>query len=518
MNLEHTELCPICGSAKWLYLFEIHTSAIARCESCGLCFSSPAVLANQKSLFAIHSKEIEPDSVLSAGKTEAEACKKYLQLLVKRSAAIQNIVVVAEADHCFPKTAREFGLNVVRCISINELEKGLSLSQSVDAVVIIFQLEKSRSIESALKHAYEILKPGGELLVVTLSLDSRSAHFFGQSWTGWRPEHRFYFDNTNIQLALWHYGFHAVWVEKDIRPYTLAHINKRASELPNTWVTRMIRTGYKVLPSAIHNVHLRLPSSGIVVMGRKGEHRNQEPVLSVILPVYNEGATFSVLMDQLLALKLTNIQKEIIIVESNSRDNSRELVLQYEDCPEVKIILQEKALGKGNAVRAGFERATGDILLIQDADLEYDLNDYQSLIEPVLSYQKPFVLGARHGGKWKMRHFTDQKQLSAYLNLGHILFTTVLNWMYSQHLKDPFTMFKVFRRDCLYNLKFECNRFDFDFELVIKLIRKGYVPLEIPVNYYSRSFKDGKKVDMFRDPLTWIKALLKYRFAKITKD
>ncbi len=79
-------------------------------------------------------------------------------------------------------------------------------------------------------------------------------------------------------------------------------------------------------------------------------------------------------------------------------------------------------------------------------------------------------------------------------------------------------MFKVFRQDCLHNLKFECNRFDFDFELVIKLIRKGYSPIEIPVNYNSRSFKEGKKVNMFRDPFTWIKASFKYRFAKITKD
>ena len=85
-------------------------------------------------------------------------------------------------------------------------------------------------------------------------------------------------------------------------------------------------------------------------------------------------------------------------------------------------------------------------------------------------------------------------------------------------MKDPFTMFKVFRRDCLYNLDFECNRFDFDFELVIKLLRKGYIPVEIPVNYYSRSFKEGKKVNMLRDPFTWIKASFKYRFVKITKD
>ena len=81
-----------------------------------------------------------------------------------------------------------------------------------------------------------------------------------------------------------------------------------------------------------------------------------------------------------------------------------------------------------------------------------------------------------------------------------------------------FTMFKVFHRDCLYNLKFECNRFDFDFELVIKLIRKGYTPVEIPVNYNSRSFAEGKKVNMFRDPLTWLRALIKYRFSKITKE
>ncbi len=517
MSQEFIKRCPICGSAKWLYLFETHANAVARCEECDLCFSSPVRPARQRSRFAIHSNEIEPNTIVSTGKTEMEACKNYLQLLVKRSSNIQDILVVAEAGHYFPIAAREFGLNVVCHVSISEFEKGLDLEQTVDAVVIVFQLERSESLENALKNAYETLKPDGVLLVVTLSLDSRSAHFFGQSWTGWRPENRFYFDNTNIQLVLWRYGFCDVWLEKDIRPYTLAHIYQRASTFPNTWLTRLIRTVYKILPSAFHEMFLRLPSSGVVVMGRKVE-RSAQPILSVVLPVYNEGATFSVLMDQLLALPLTNVQKEIIIVESNSRDNSRELVLQYERCPEVKIILQEKARGKGNAVRRGFESATGDIILIQDADLEYDLNDYEDLIEPVLSYKKPFVLGARHGGKWKMRHFTDQKQLSVYLNLGHILFATLLNWMYGQHLKDPFTMFKIFRRDCLYNLKFECNRFDFDFELVIKLIRKGYSPVEIPANYNSRSFADGKKVDMFHDPFTWIWALIKYRFVRITKE
>jgi glycosyltransferase involved in cell wall biosynthesis len=223
-------------------------------------------------------------------------------------------------------------------------------------------------------------------------------------------------------------------------------------------------------------------------------------------------------MNQLIDKKIQGLDKEIIIVESNSTDNSRQLVLDYKENPEVKIFLQEKARGKGNAVREGFDHARGDIILIQDADLEYDLNDYDALLEPIVNFKKSFVLGARHGGKWKMRHFDDQQQLSAYFNFGHVLFTFLVNFLYGQNMKDPFTMFKVFRRDCLHNLYFECNRFDFDFELVIKLIRKGYVPLEIPVNYDSRSFKEGKKVNMFRDPFTWIKASFKYRFAKITKD
>jgi hypothetical protein len=92
-----------------------------------------------------------------------------------------------------------------------------------------------------------------------------------------------------------------------------------------------------------------------------------------------------------------------------------------------------------------------------------------------------------------------------------VFFLTLFNLLYSQRLTDPFTMFKVFRRECLYGLEFECNRFDFDYEIVIKLLRKGYKPLELPVNYRSRSLSEGKKVTIFRDPLTWIRALIKFR-------
>jgi hypothetical protein len=114
-----------------------------------------------------------------------------------------------------------------------------------------------------------------------------------------------------------------------------------------------------------------------------------------------------------------------------------------------------------------------------------------------------------------LRSFQGNRLTSGLLNLGHWFFKTLVNVLFGVKLGDPFTMYKVFRRDCLSGLKLECNRFDLDFELVIKLIRKGYVPMEIPVNYRSRSFSEGKKVSMFRDPLTWFRALVKYRLQRL---
>src|SRR5581483_2452865 len=245
------------------------------------------------------------------------------------------------------------------------------------------------------------------------------------------------------------------------------------------------------------------------------------PRLSVIVPVYNEAATFVELIEELLAKTIEGVDIEVIIVESNSTDGSRDLVLRYKNHPRVRLVLEETACGKGHAVRSGLELATGDIILFQDADLEYDVGDYDGLIAPLLQFQNNFVLGSRHKvGKnsWKIREFSDSAGLTVLFNFGHLLFLTLFNVLYSQRLTDPFTMFKVFRRECLYGLSFECNRFDFDYEIVIKLLKKGYRPSELSVNYRSRSITEGKKVTVFRDPLTWIRALVKFRNAPIYKE
>ncbi len=272
-----------------------------------------------------------------------------------------------------------------------------------------------------------------------------------------------------------------------------------------------------LLRSGYDRVWMHSGRKRLCISAQRGSAAPAIRTCSILVPVFNEKDTFPELMRMLLAKRVDHLglEREIILIESNSSDGTRELVAGLAATPGVRIIYQDRPRGKGHAVRAGLAVATGDIVLIQDADLEYDLNDYDALLKPLLAYRAAFVLGCRHGGRFRMRRFPQQRLLGEVLNVAHVLLASLINVLYGQNMKDPFTMFKVFRRDCLYGLEFECNGFDFDHELVIKLVLKGYRPLEIPVNYCARSFSQGKKIRLFRDPPALIAADLKYRLRRL---
>jgi glycosyltransferase involved in cell wall biosynthesis len=234
--------------------------------------------------------------------------------------------------------------------------------------------------------------------------------------------------------------------------------------------------------------------------------------LTVIVPIYNERPTVQAALDKILTKRIPGWRMQFILIESNSTDGTRDIVTGYRSREGVQLILEDAPRGKGHAVRAGLAQATGDVILIQDADLEYDVDDYDSLLAPIAAGRQTFVLGSRHGnGGWAIRKFDDQPIRALALNLAHWTFTLMVNVCLGVWLRDPFTMYKVFRRDAIAGLRFECNRFDFDWELLMKLVRKGHRPIEIPISYKSRSFSEGKKIRMFRDPITWLAALIKYR-------
>jgi glycosyltransferase involved in cell wall biosynthesis/SAM-dependent methyltransferase len=391
-----------------------------------------------------------------------------------------------------------------------ELEYG-----SFDICVLSDVIEHTRNPMRFLTRIRRLLKPGGTLFIATPSLDSWSARLLRQNWMEFKPEHLLYFDRKTIQTLLHRAGFDQVIVQPGWKILNLEYIAQHFERFPVPFFTNLLRTITRFTPKRLRETNMPVLASGIAVYCRATTLPERRR-LSVVLPAYNEGSTFESLMQLLLKKQLPDLDIEIIIVESGSTDGTHEIAAQFQGHPRVKVIFEDKPRGKGHAVRTGFQYATGDFILIQDADLEYDLEDYDALLEPLIHGREAFVLGSRHGGKaWKMRRFANDRLLSLGLNAGHWFFTSLVNILFFQRLRDPFTMFKVFRRDCLAGLHFECNRFDFDYELLIKLVRKGYTPIEIPVNYRSRSFKEGKKVSMWRDPWTWLAALIRLRLTRI---
>lgn len=247
----------------------------------------------------------------------------------------------------------------------------------------------------------------------------------------------------------------------------------------------------------------------------------KKTILSIILPVYNEDKTLLKVLETVYEYKIPGITQELIIIESNSSDNSREIVKTFSNGKSgLILVLEDKPQGKGHAVREGLKKATGDIILIQDADLEYRVSDYPRLIKPIIDGKTAFVLGSRHldhTGKysWDIRKFKEKRK-AFFMNLAGLTFHTFFNLVYQVNLTDPTTMYKVFKRDCLKKFHLTKNYFDLDWELVAKLIRSGYKPIEIPVYYRPRGFSEGKKVDILRDGPRYVKTIIETRF--ISKD
>lgn len=246
--------------------------------------------------------------------------------------------------------------------------------------------------------------------------------------------------------------------------------------------------------------------------------------LSVIIPVYNEAKTVRELLDRVYRHRVVGVEKEMIIIEDNSNDGTREIVNKFvKKKRDVKLVLQDKGRGKGTAVRLGLEKATGDIILIQDADLEYDVDDYEKLIRPIIDGKTSFVLGSRHlkhNGKtdWLIRRFKGRERIYAhFMNFGGIFFHKLFNIVYGVHLTDPTTMYKVFKSDLLKRVHLEGKYFELDWEIVGKFIRLGHIPVEIPVKYRARGNSEGKKVKFSRDVLTWLDMIFKVRFMSLDK-
>lgn len=244
--------------------------------------------------------------------------------------------------------------------------------------------------------------------------------------------------------------------------------------------------------------------------------------LSIIVPVYNELETVAEILRRVRAVDLKvpvgygphdnpsggqssvfELEREVVVVDDGSTDGTRDILRRMEGDPDITLVLHEQNQGKGAAVRTGLRRASGDVMLIQDADLEYDPRDYSAMLQPILEGRSQVVYGSRfRGGPTKAMFFWHM--------VGNRFLTLVTNVLYDSILSDMETCYKVFTREVAEQLNLKAPGWGFDPEITAQILKLGYRIYEVPITYTGREFNEGKKIG-WRDGLTVLWTLLKYR-------
>jgi glycosyltransferase involved in cell wall biosynthesis len=227
--------------------------------------------------------------------------------------------------------------------------------------------------------------------------------------------------------------------------------------------------------------------------------------LSVIVPVFNERNTVAEIMRRMRAVALPgDLELEVVVVDDGSSDGTDKILAALEDST-VRVISHHVNSGKGAAINTGLEAARGDLVLIQDADLEYDPNDWPKLIDPILTGKAQVVYGSRFTG--------ERKNMFPSHWLGNRFLTLITNILYRSTLSDMETCYKLFDRRVLAGITVRSQRFDFEPEITAKILRRGYRIYEVPISYAGREISEGKKIS-WRDGFGAIVALVRYRFTR----
>ena len=267
----------------------------------------------------------------------------------------------------------------------------------------------------------------------------------------------------------------------------------------------VVQNGPTPTPGPIEEHRHMAEAAGMETDGPDGREDGRTfHLLSVIVPVYNERVTVAEVIRRIRAVDVP-VDVEVIVVDDCSSDGTDKVLSALGDST-VRILRHDVNQGKGAAIRTGMASARGDLLLIQDADLEYDPEDWPSLLNPILRGKAQVVYGSR---------FTGQRKNMMPLHwMGNRFLSLVTNVLYSSTMSDMETCYKLFDRRVLEGITIESDKFDFEPEITAKVLRRGYRIYEVPISYAGREISEGKKIT-WRDGLGALRALIKYRFTRI---
>jgi hypothetical protein len=510
--------CPACGSQSQRYLFHRTGVRFVRCRACDLVFVDP-VDPHDRAYFDVgalgeHDDGVDRRNVVNDFVVIMERVVADYEQRFGRSprrvllAGRWHPEFVAAVEHRVDLVLASSRVNDETALVTEPLVESFAGSLGDFDVILLHEfLEAAHEPARVLDRLAEQMCPDAIVAVTFANMKSMPSRFLRRRWRGFFEKKIAFYNAENLEGLMWRAGFSRQGSERLKGTFSFGYVARRLE---------FSRAARRLLSrSGLARAAVRVASGREVIFFSPVPNETVER-LSIIVPVYNEERYVGDVLAALLAKDL-HIEREIIVVESNSTDGSRDIVSKFESEPGLRVIYEERARGKGHAVRAGLAQATGTIILIQDADFEYDLDDYDALLEAIVQRRTSFVLGSRSLGldDWKVRRYPSSRVKGLLMNLAQVMFARSFNALYQQNVTDINTMLKVFRRECIDGCHLTGDGFNFDIELVCKIVRNGFEPLEVPVNYVARGFDEGKKINFLLDAYPSYYQLFRCRFGRI---